>query len=140
MVLVDTTIWSLALRRSGRDLAPRELELLREWTSLVRSGLAALVGPIRQEILSGIREEGVFQAIRRRISDFRYLRIADGDYDQAALFFNICRRRGITGSAIDMLICAVASRHEAPIFTMDPDFPRYARHLPIRIHTARPPS
>ena len=134
MVLVDTTIWSLALRRRSADLGPDERTLVEEWASLVKVGGAALVGPIRQEILSGIRRPRVFRALQERLSDFPYLEILPRDYDQAAMFFNACRARGASGSAIDMLICACASRHRVPVFTADSDFVRYARYVPIGLH------
>ncbi len=76
----------------------------------------------------------MFEALQERLSSFRYLEILPGDYDQAARFFNLCRSHGITGSHIDMLICALAYRNGVPIFTTDGDFPDYARHLPIHLH------
>jgi len=134
-VLVDTTVWSLALRRRREKLSPLEQDLVTEWENLAGSGRAVLMGPIRQEVLSGIREEKAFAALQARLSRFRTLEVLPGDYDQAARFFNICRSRGITGTSIDMLICAIAFRYEVPIFTTDPDFPQYARHVPIRLHS-----
>jgi predicted nucleic acid-binding protein len=136
-VLVDTTIWSLALRRRGNDLNPEEQHLLQEWGSLVASGQVALVGPIRQEILSGIRRESDFVAMQRQLSAFGYLEVVAGDYDRAAVFFNVCRSNGVSGTPIDLLICAVAERLDLPIFTTDADFALFAKYLPIRLHVRR---
>jgi predicted nucleic acid-binding protein len=133
-VLIDTTIWSLALRRRSHQLSPAEKRLVDAWAELVSSGRAVLIGPVRQEVLSGIRSEETFEALHEKLSFFRYLEILPGDYSQAARFFNLCRSHGVTGSHIDMLICATADRHNVPIFTTDPDFSGYARHLPIRLH------
>ena len=133
-VLVDTTIWSLALRRRSHQLSPEEKRLVENWSDLVTSGRAALTGPIRQEVLSGIRSEDTFEALHEKLSFFHCLDTLPGDYVQAARFFNLCRSHGIAGSHIDMLICATAYRYGAPIFTTDPDFPSYAQHLPIRLH------
>jgi predicted nucleic acid-binding protein len=135
IVLIDTTIWSLALRRRREKLSSIEQGLVAEWENLAASGHAVLMGPIRQEVLSGIREEKVFAALQTRLSEFRSLEVLPDDYDQAVRFFNACRSRGIAGAPIDMIICATAFRHEAPIFTTDPDFPQYARHVPIRLHS-----
>lgn len=135
-VLVDTTVWSLALRRRREKLSSLEQDLVREWQRLAESDRAVLVGPIRQEVLSGIREENVFAALQTHLAEFRSLEILPGDYDQAARFFNVCRSRGISGAPIDMIIRAAAFRCGAPIFTTDPDFPQYARHIPIRLHSA----
>ena len=133
-VLVDTTIWSLALRRRTHDLNRRERLLVEEWAELVKAGQVLLIGPIRQEILSGIRRESDFLAVRTRLSAFGCIEIVPEDYDQAAAFFNTCRGRGVSGTPIDLLICAVASRVDAAIFTADDDFARYADILPIRLH------
>ncbi len=75
IVLVDTTIWSLALRRRPQNLSDPERLLVAEWAQLVRSGAAVLMGPIRQEILSGIRTQESFAAIQEGLGDFRYLEI-----------------------------------------------------------------
>jgi predicted nucleic acid-binding protein len=137
IVLVDTTIWSLALRRRRGILSERERRLVEEWARLVRSGEAVLIGPIRQEILSGIRTEKSFAAIQESLGDFRYLEIAPSDYDQAARFFNVCRTHGIAATAVDLLICAVAQRFDVPIFTTDADFRRYAPHCHVVLHQPR---
>lgn len=137
MVLVDTSVWSLALRRRAAALTAVEVRLVDEWTGLVGEGLAGLIGPIRQEILSGIRRPEVFRALRRDLADFPHLGIDAIDYDRAAEFFNACRARGVTGGPIDMLISAVAYRHAVPIFTIDIDYARYARHIPLRLHVPR---
>ena len=133
-VVIDTTIWSLALRRRAHQLSDDEKRLVEEWVDLVDSGRAALVGPVHQEVLSGIRSEEVFETLHEKLKTFPYLRNSPSDYVQAARFFNLCRSHGVAGSHGDMLICAIAYRHEASIFTTDPDFPGYAKHLPIRLH------
>lgn len=134
MVLVDTTIWSLALRCRQRDLNSMQEKLVSQWRSLVRSGRATLIGSIRQEVLSGIRHGHVCRGLQSRLSDFPYLEIGAGDYDRAAEFFNICRSDGIVTGDVDMLICAAAHRHDAAIFTTDNDFRHYGERLPIKLH------
>ena len=57
MILIDTCIWSLALRRTRKDLNPQERKLYFRWRELVIDGSAALIGPIRQELLSGIHSK-----------------------------------------------------------------------------------
>jgi predicted nucleic acid-binding protein len=139
-VLVDTTIWSLALRRRPDQLSDQERTLVSEWEDLAVSDRVVLIGPVRQEILSGIREEQAFMALQELLVDFRSLEILSGDYDQAARFFNICRTGGIAGTPIDMLICSAAFRHDLPIFTTDPDFQHYAHYLPIKLHFPQMPA
>ena len=134
MVLVDTSIWSLALRRRPDVLDSEQRALLEEWRHLVRRGSAVLIGPIRQEVLSGIRSEAQFESIREALGSFGYLEIVALDYDEAARLFNTCRSNGITATAIDLLICTVARRYDVPIFTTDPDFDHLAPHAALRLH------
>ena len=131
-------MWSLALRRRERDLSGAEKSLVREWADLVREGRALLIGAVRQEVLSGIRAEAQFERLRDRLSDFEDISCGTPDHEEAARLFNRLRASGITGSPIDLLICAVASRVHVAIFTTDPDFEVHARHLPIRLHVPRP--
>jgi predicted nucleic acid-binding protein len=56
------------------------------------------------------------------------------DFEEAARANNTCRAAGVAGTLVDMLLCAVAARLDAPVFTTDADFTRYARHLPLRLH------
>ena len=99
---------------------------------------AAIIGPIRQELLSGVREEAQFEKLKRRLAPFRDTPLREEDFVTAARFFNRCRSRGITPGAIDLLLCAVAYRAEAEIFSTDKDFDHYARYVPIRRHQPRP--
>ena len=134
MVLVDTTVWSIALRRRPEVPGEAEARVAREWAELVRDGRVRIIGPIRQEILSGIRDERRFKILRDHLSAFPDVEIMPQDYVEAALFFNRCRSAGVSGAHVDMLICAVAARNTWPIFTLDDDFPRYAQWLPIQLH------
>jgi hypothetical protein len=137
-ILVDTCIWSLALRRSAANLNEAEgriVELLRE---LVSEGRAILIGPIRQEILSGVREKRVFERLREHLSAFEEQPIAVEEYEDAARCANRCRAAGIAGGSVDFLICAVALSRKLAILTMDEDFGNFAKVLPITL-VGRPP-
>ena len=69
-VVVDTPIWSLALRRQSHALNPVQRVLKNEWTELIREGRAVLLGPVRQELLTGIRDQHVFHRLRERLRGF----------------------------------------------------------------------
>ena len=130
-VLVDTAIWSLTLRRkSGSEHQSMRSEL----ASLLQDGRIAMIGPIRQELLSGIREREQFDRLREHLSAFPDSEITSRDYEEAASFFNQCRAKGIQGSNTDFLICAVAIRSEFSIFTNDEDFTHFRKVLPIVLH------
>ena len=126
-VLVDTPIWSAAFRRRAVVDGPPVSTLRR----LIEDGRAALVGPIRQELLSGIRDRTQFERLKDRLAAFPDERIDRQDYERAAEYVNVCRARGIQGSNTDFLLCAVARRHAMPIFTDDDDFARYAKIVEI---------
>jgi predicted nucleic acid-binding protein len=136
IVLVDTPVWSLALRRRHDDLNPQERRLTGALAELIREGRAQIVGPIRQELLSGIREEERFHKLRRHLRAFDEPHLDAADYEEAARMNYQCRSQGIAGSAIDFLICAVAHRRKWQIFTTDRDFSHYAKVLPLRLYHA----
>jgi predicted nucleic acid-binding protein len=134
LVLVDTPVWSLALRRTSTDLSPGEQRLTAALQELIRDGRAQLPGPVRQELLSGIRREPSFRKLRDQLRAFDEPRIEVADYEEAAHINNQCRSRGIAGSAIDFLICAAASRRDWQVFTTDQDFTRYASVIPLKLY------
>lgn len=98
---------------------------------LVREGRAKLIGPIRQEVLSGIRETAQFNRLRGHLRTFPDEPLANEDFEYAAQCNNQCRSKGISGSHTDFLICAVALRRGWQVFTTDPDFDSYALILAI---------
>ena len=128
-VLIDTSVWSLALRRRAPVHAAVD-ELRR----LVVQGRAGIVGPVRQELLSGIRDRAAFERLREHLRAFPDEPITSVDYERAADCLNICRAKGIQGSNTDFLLCAVAERARLPIFTTDDDFLAFSRVLPVRLH------
>jgi len=134
-LLVDTPVWSLALRRKRADLSPREEQITQALKEVIRDGRARLVGVVRQELLSGIREEERFRKLRDYLRAFDDPALETGDYEEAAQMHNRCRARGIAGSAIDFLICAMASRRNWQIFTTDQDFERYGRVLGMKLYS-----
>lgn len=135
-VLVDTPVWSLALRRKTADLTQPEQETTEALANLVLEGRAQLVGVVRQELLSGIREETRFRSLRDYLRAFDDPELQAGDYEEAAEMHNQCRSRGIPGSAIDFLICAAAHRRNWLVFTIDADFERYSKILGLRLYSA----
>ncbi len=136
-VLVDTNIWSLSLRRSKAKLSIHETGLSVSLGDLIREDRARLIGPIRQEILSGTRETEQFERVRKYLRAFRDEPLAEADYEHAAQCHNQCRARGISGSGTDFLMCAVALDRGWEIFTADRDFASYAAVLPVRLFPVR---
>lgn len=128
-IIVDTSIWSLALRRKKKQ----SFSEIRVLESLIDNQRICMLGPIRQEILSGIKDNKQFIQLKDILSAFDDFPIVTKDYEKAAEFFNLCRSKGIQGSNTDYLICAVSSNNRFPIFTSDKDFEIYSKHLPITL-------
>jgi predicted nucleic acid-binding protein len=131
--LVDTPAWSLALRQPLRHQTQEQAlaaEILQE---LIADGQAEIIGPVRQELLCGFRDEVEFRQLRDRLRRFQDAPLDREDYEEAARIHNLCRAAGVSGSSVDFLICAVAGRRQWQILTLDKDFERYARHTSIRL-------
>jgi predicted nucleic acid-binding protein len=133
-VLVDTNVWSLALRRRRDGLSPSERALALELADLIRDDRIVMVGPVRQELLSGVRSQAHFDRLRERLADFDDEPLDTSDFEEAAQCHNRCMAGGIAGSPIDFLLCAISLRRGLPIFTSDADFELYARPLSLTLH------
>jgi predicted nucleic acid-binding protein len=133
-VLVDTPIWSYALRTQQTEYS-YEIDQLE---SLIKDQRALIIGPIRQEILSGYSDFKKFEDLKEKLSYFKNSSIQDSDYESAAEMCNQCRKKGIQGSHIDFLLCAVANRLDVPIFTTDKDFFQYRKVLSIKLFELQP--
>ena len=132
-IIVDTSVWSLALRRHTRP-ENASVAALRE---LIGDGLVVMLGCIRQEILSGVRSEEQFQILRDQFRAFPDEVLQTEDYEKAAELFNDCRRKGLQGSNTDFLICAAAANRGHAIFTTDRDFQRFREAINIRLFSPR---
>lgn len=131
-VIVDTCVWSQFLRRNRPASDPVAGEVAR----LVRADTVQLLGPIRQELLSGAQPDERFEQLKEYLRFFPNLPLDEEDDETAASFYNRLRQRGLQGTGTDLLICAVAVRHGLKIFTTDTDFAAYAKHIPIKLHRA----
>jgi predicted nucleic acid-binding protein len=135
--LVDTSVWSFGLRRKPEDLSRRERVIVAELSELVKEGNIRIIGPVRLELLSGLKTEGQYEKVRAKLSAFQDEPLQTADYESAAKASNQCRAKGLAVSAVDILICAVALGRNWNIFTTDPDFESYTRILPVRLHKPR---
>ena len=133
-VLVDTCIWSLALRRCNQ--LDSSIEVI-EFQELIKEVRVQIIGPIRQEILSGVKKKQQFTKLKKIVAAFPDLDLTSEDFELSAEYFNLLRSKGIQGSNTDFLICAVSTRHKMPIFTTDKDFLSFQKHIPITLHVPR---
>ncbi len=125
-VLIDTCIWSDALRKPLKD--SRQTQLLKR---LIEEQRIVLIGPIRQEILSGIKHKTQFDRLKGYLRAFPDLVLDVSHYELAASFFNSCRAKGVQGSNTDFLICAVSHLEKVKIFTNDGDFRLYKKVIEV---------
>ena len=132
-VIVDTSVWSLALRRNK----VQENKVVEELEELIKEVRVQLIGPVRQELLNGIRSEKQFRVLKKHLRAFKNLDIETEDYELASEYFNKARKNGIQGSNIDLLLCAISTRLRMPIFTTDKDFLNIQSVLPIELHRIR---
>ena len=134
MVLVDTPIWSLALRR--RNLAADDDAIRHHLSEIIQHGRAQLLGVVRQEVLSGIREQAQFLRVQDYLRSLPDVPLAMEYYESAAEISNSCRAAGVAGSPVDFLICSVSLLRGWEIFTTDKDFRRYAAVVPLKLFGA----
>ena len=128
-VIVDTSVWSLALRRHKPDNS----QVVETFRHEVTQGNVTMLGPIRQELLSGVRDVDLSNTLKDKLHAFPDHPIETEDYENAGHYFNQCRANGIQGTHTDLLICAVAIRCEFNLLTSDKDFENYAKILPLSL-------
>ena len=129
-IFVDTSVWSLALRRSPRSEAP-EVQFLSEY--LTRGELVLTTGLVLQELLQGFQGPKARDAIVQRFSLLPVVSPEIQDHVSAADLRNRCRRKGVQIGTIDALIASLCIRHELSLLTTDQDFEHVSRHCPLSI-------
>ncbi len=128
--LVDTSVWSLALRRDTPDIAPEVAELGRA----LRSGEPVFTtGLVLQELLQGFRGPRSRTAIVDRFAALPLLKPERGDHIAAAELRNDCRRDGVQIGTIDALLAQLCIRFDLTLLTTDADFQRIALHHPLSV-------
>jgi predicted nucleic acid-binding protein len=119
-LLVDTSVWSLALRRrASATLSPEEKRLTAALAEAISDGRVVMIGPIRQELLSGIKEQAQLEKLRTSLAAFRDEPIDTPDYEEAARLYNVCRTQRVECGPVDILICAVAVRRKWSVLAND---------------------
>ncbi len=131
-VIVDTCVWSIALRHNKNNI--QDEKIISDFKKLIDDARVQMIGFIRQEILSGISSLEQFKKLKNHLDYFPDFPVQTKDHELAAEYFNHCRAKGIQGSHIDYLICAVSTNNKLSILTMDNDFKSYAKCIPILLY------
>ena len=125
---MDTSVWSLALRRHDPTSAP-EVTALAE--ALEQGDLVFTTGLVLQELLQGFRGPTARDAIIRRFASLPFLVPERADYIEAAEVRNECRRKGVQVGSIDALLAELCLSNKLTILTTDLDFHRIAHVFPL---------
>ena len=134
-LFVDTSVWSLALRRDIPVACPEVLALHR---ALENGEALVTTGIVLQELLQGFSGARAGDAIVERFRALPYLAPDRRDHIDAALLRNLCRHHGIQLGTIDALLAQLCIRYDLTLLTADHDFTRAAIHCPLRIWGAAP--
>lgn len=127
-VIVDTSVWSLAFRRRKVPKTPKVAALVH----LVQQGRVVVLGPVRQEVLSGIRHRDQFERLRERLAAFPDLELTTRDFETAAELCNLCIAKGVQAAHTDFLIAAAAVTRDYAVLSADRDFENIARIIPVQ--------
>jgi len=132
-LFVDTSVWSLALRRNGSPSAPQVASLVRA----IESGeLILTTGLVLQELLQGFSGPKARERILERFSALPLLVPDRADHVEAAALRNTCRRHGVQVGTIDALLTQLCIRHSLWVLSSDQDFQRIASHCTLRLWQA----
>jgi hypothetical protein len=129
-VLVDTSVWSLALRRDRPTDSPEVAALLR---ALSGGDLVVTAGIILQELLQGFTPETVRTTIIEHFDSLPLITPDREDHIAAADLRNRCRTHGVQLGTIDALIAQLAVHHDHTLLTADRDFLHAAPHIGLRV-------
>ncbi len=129
-VVIDTSVWSVAFRRKNPEKGSAAAALTR----ILSTQTVALPGVARMELLSGVASAEFLAALRKELRKYADMPMGVPDYELAADFRTLCRSKGLQGSLADFLVCAAAVRRDFAVFTIDSDFKRFAKFIPIQLH------
>ena len=133
-LLVDTSVWSLALRRDVEATEP-EVQELKD--ALFGSNLVVTTGLVLQELLQGFSGAKAQAQIIERFAALPLLQPDRDDHIGAAVLRNACRQAGIQIGTIDALLAQLAIRHGLTLLTTDKDFTHAAKHCALRVWPAK---
>jgi predicted nucleic acid-binding protein len=132
-LFVDTSVWSLALRRDAPSPAAHVAALIQG----IQSGESILTtGLILQELLQGFSGPRAREQILERFSALPLVVPERQDHIDAAELRNTCRRHGVQVGTIDALLAQLCVHHNLTLLTSDNDFQRIANHCALRLWQA----
>ena len=131
-IFVDTSVWSLALRRDMPPDIPEQEELKRA----LETGTVFSTGIVLQELLQGFSKPKAHKLIVQQFSSLPLVVPNRDDHIEAADLRIKCRRRGVQSGTIDALLAQLCIRHELTMLTTDKDFHAISRIVPLTVWPA----
>lgn len=129
LFLVDTSVWIFALRRSPHEAIRHRIAELLEMDTVATCGLVVL------ELLGGTANEGEFARLQQRLQGLHRLETREADWEEAARLAFSTRHAGIAVPFTDLLLSALAMRHDAVLLHADRDFDLVARHCDLMVES-----
>ena len=129
-LFVDTSVWSLALRR---DTPAGGAEVSHLTEALEGSAQVFTTGLVLQELLQGFSGPHNRQAVIERFGALPFLVPDRRDHVEAADLRNQCRKQGLQVATIDVLLAQLCIRHDLVMLTTDKDFTAIAEIHPLRL-------
>jgi predicted nucleic acid-binding protein len=129
-LFVDTSVWSLALRR---DAAPDLPETAALRTALSGDALVVTTGIVLQELMQGAVRDSSRRLIAERFRAIALVRPDRADHIAAADLRNHCRANGVQLGTIAALLAALCIRRELTLLSTDRDFANASRHSDLRL-------
>ncbi len=129
-LLVDTSVWSLALRRDGESDASEVIALR---AALAGAESVVVTGLVLQELLQGFAGAKAQDAILERFAALPLIQPDREDHIAAAQIRNLCRRNGVQIGTIDALLIQLCGRYDLTLLTTDQDFQHASKHVPLRL-------
>lgn len=125
-VLIDTSLWIEALRKSGSAIARRVV------SQAVEPGMALVNGLILTELLKGARDDGEFRRLELVLDATTCLATDRATWNQAARLGFDLRRAGVSVPTVDLAIAASALQADVPLLHVDAHFELIAAHCELR--------
>jgi predicted nucleic acid-binding protein len=133
LIVVDTSVWSIAFRRRARPGGePKVVSLLRRM--IQDDQPLAVTGIVFQELLTGVRDVSQGKKLHRILDGFPLLLATKDHHVEAAKISTACRKGGVAAATVDCLIAAQCISSHSPLLTTDEDFKRIARHAALKLY------
>jgi predicted nucleic acid-binding protein len=129
-LLVDTSVWSLALRRDVQATEP-EVAALKD--ALAGSDVVVTTGLVLQELLQGFTGPKARSLIVESFAALALIQPDREDHVAAADLRNTCRKKGVQMGTVDALIAQLCIRHQLTLLSTDQDFVHAAKHCKLEL-------